>query len=53
LAQKQSGTHNSEISSTVIWSDAWKSVWQYPEQNTTSFYEQDVDRSWAYLLQSK
>ena len=53
LIQKQAGTHNSEISASVAWPDNLKAVWQYPEQNTTSFYEQDLDRSWAYLFQAK
>lgn len=53
LVQKQSGTHNSDISSSLSLPDSLQAVWHYPEHNATSFYQQDLDRSWAYLLQAK
>jgi len=53
LVQKQAGAHNSEISSNLLLPAKFKAAWQYPEQNATSFYQQDIDRSWAYLISSK
>lgn len=51
LSQKQSGAHNSEIRSRLILPDNMSIIWSYPSANLESFYQQDIDRAWGYLLQ--
>jgi len=53
MAQKQSGSHNSEISSSLVLPANLSVAWRYPEQNTDSFYQQNVDRMWGYLISNK
>jgi len=53
LAQKQAGAHNSEISSRLSLPEGLITIWKYPELNTDSFYQQNTDRAWGYLIRQR